>query len=563
MKKNEKANTMLDDAIDYSNKVINGKIIACNTVKQACKRFLNDLKRSDLYYDSNHVELFKRFCLNFHHFTGQYAGKPFILSDWQKFFIVNLLGLKYKKDKTRKYQRVYFSLARKQGKSSLIAILSLFFLMLDNEANAEVIVVANSVEQARINLNLTTSYATDIDKHHRHIIPQYSRIKYKDSRLQIRAADATKLDGLNTSVAIIDEMAYSNKEVYDVLLSGQVSRKQPLLITIGTAGLDLTKFMYEEYLSYKKMLNNLIPMDDRLLLIIYELDDEDLQDDKWQTDLSLLKKSNPNLNISVSTDFLKQQIDSTKSNILNRNSVLIKHFNRWIDNSITNGEEEKYIDDETVLKNMDEIDLSNFKNCWAFASVDLSSVADLNVLTLLIPKDGYFYFKNYFFLPEQNTNMKDVKSQVHVWNSLGFINLTKGNCLDSDAIVNKLKELIDEYNLNVIELHLDVYNSTSFQLKMGEVLPDIPLLPFSQSFLNFNKATKELKIMMMREQCRIDKNPITRWNFHNAIIKETAQGNVKCMKKNADNSKKIDSVISMQMAFGGYLSSNYCYLMNE
>ena len=74
------------------------------------------------------------------------------MSDWQKFFIANLLGLKYKDTGIRKYQKVYFSLARKQGKSSLIAILSLFFLMLDNEANAEVVVVANSIEQARINL---------------------------------------------------------------------------------------------------------------------------------------------------------------------------------------------------------------------------------------------------------------------------------------------------------------------------------------------------------------------------------------------------------------------------
>ena len=559
--KNEKS--LLSESIQYANNVLDGKILACQTVKAACNRFLNDLQRSDLFFDEKPVELFNRFCNQFQHFTGQYSGKPFILSDWQKFFISNLLGFKYKKDKTRKYQRVYFSLARKQGKSSLVAILSLFFLMLDNEPNAEVVVVANSVEQARINLNLTTSYATSIDKTHKHIKPQYSRIKYRDSRLQIRAAEATKLDGLNTSVAIIDEMAYSNKEVYDVLLSGQVSRKQPILLQIGTAGLDLSKYMYEEYLSYKKMLLGQLPIDDRLLLIIYELDDDDLQNDKWQEDLSLLKKSNPNLGISVSEQFLKQQIDSTKSNITNRTSILVKHCNRWLDGSvISEGEEEKYIDDEVISNSMIDFDLEEVRGCWCFASVDLSSVADLNVLTLMIPKDNYYYFKNYFFLPEQNTNMKDVKSQFHVWNKLGYINLTKGNCLDSDAIVNKLKEVIDTYELNVIELHLDVYNSTSFQLRMTEVLPDIPIIPFAQSFLNFNKATKELKIMLLRDQCRIDKNPITRWNFHNAVIKETAQGNVKCMKRSGDNRNKIDSCISSQMAFGGYLSSNYCYLSN-
>lgn len=551
-----------DEAIKYANDVISGNIIACRSVIAACRRFLSDLERDDIIYDDKPVEIFNRFCLQFKHYTGQYNGKPFQLSDWQKFFIANLLGLKLKKDGTRKYQKVYFSLARKQGKSSLIGILSLYFMMLDGEPNAEVVVVANSVEQAKINLNITTSYASQIDPQHKHIIPQFSRIKYKNNRLQIRAADHRLLDGLNTSVAIIDEMAYSNKDTYDVLLSGQVSRKQPLIIQIGTTGNDLSKYMYEQYLQYKKMIEGGIDYDDRLLLMIYELDDEDIQGDKWQKDLSLLKKSNPNLGISVSEDFLKNQIESTKLDATNRNSVLIKHFNRWIDGTVSNNQDEKYIDDAVVIQNMEQLDINQFKGCWGFASVDLSSVSDLNVLTLMIPKNGYYYYFNYFFLPKENHNYKQVKSQFRVWADLNYIQLTEGNCLDSNAIVDKIKEIVNNYKINIIELHLDVYNSTSFQLELNKCCPNIPIIPFSQSFMNFNKATKELKMMLLREQCKIDKNAVTRWNFHNAVLKETSQGNVKCMKLNNTKSNKIDSVISMQMALGGYLSSNYCYLMN-
>lgn len=134
--------------------------------------------------------------------------------------------------------------------------------------------------------------------------------------------------------------------------------------------------------------------------------------------------------------------------------------------------------------------------------------------------------------------------------------------MDSDSIVSKIKWIKDKYNINIVELHLDVYNSTSFQLKMAQDLPEIPIFPFSQSFLNFNKPTKELKILILKNQVVIDKNSITRWNFHNAVVKETSNGNVKCLKLNNYNQNKIDSVISMQMAFGGYLSSNYVYTMN-
>lgn len=552
---------IIDEAIQYCNDVLNDKIIACNTVKQACRRFLNDLNREDLLFDSKPVELFNKFCTCFHHYTGQYNGLVFVLTDWQKFFVANLLGLKYKATNARKYQKVYFSLARKQGKSSLVAILSLFLLMLDNEPAAEIIIVANSVAQANTNLTITQKFGKQLDKKHKHLIPQYSRIKYKDNILQIKANDHKNLDSFNSSCVIIDEMAYSNKQTYDTLLSGQVSRKEPIMIQIGTTGNDLTKYMYEQYLLYKKMLNSELPFDDRLLLIIYELDDEDLINDEWQKDLTLLKKSNPNLNISVTEEFLYQQIQTTILDSSNRSSVLIKHFNRWIDNTVLNNNEEKYIDDAIVLNNMQDIDLSDYKGCWAFAAVDLSSTQDLNTLTILIVKDGLYYFKNFFYLPEQNNNIKDVKSKLAVWNKEGYINLTAGNCLDSNAIVKDIKKIIDD-GIDIIELHLDVYNSTSFQLEAAKEIPSLPVIPYRQSFLNFNAPTKELKMLMLREQCRIDKNAITRWNFHNAVVHETNQGNQKCMKEGNNKANKIDSVIGMQMALGGLLSSNYCYQSN-
>lgn len=554
---------VLDDAKQYCDDVLNNRIVSCQTLKQACKRFLSDLQRNDLYYDSTDVEIFNCFCNSLKHFTGKFSGQAFILSNYQKFFICNVLGLKYKGTGLRKYKNVYLQIARKNGKSSLIAALSLYFLMLDNEENAEVIVCANSVEQARINLQLTTSYSSSIDPDRKLLIPQYSKIKFKDSKLQIRAADHTRLDGLNTSVAIIDEYHQGSKEVLDVLRSGQGSRTQPLSIIITTAGLDLTKHCYDLYKLYKQMLNNEIDIDDNTFILIYELDEEDITNDLYLSDYSLIEKSNPNINISVSKQFIIDEIESIKTDYSNRISVLTKNLNIWVDHTIINSNDEKYVDDEVVLKNMEMIDLKDFKDCWCFAAVDLSSVSDLNVLTLMIPRDGYFYFKNFFFLPTDNNNIKDVKSQLNVWNKEGYITLTPGNCLDSDTIVQTLKKVIEDYNIQVVELHLDVYNSTSFQLKMAEVLPDVPVIPFSQSFLNFNKSTKELKMLMLREQCKIDKNAVCRWNFHNCIVKETSQGNQKVMKLNNNKANKIDSVISMQMALGGYLSSNYCYLMNQ
>lgn len=552
---------IIEDAKQYANDIINGNIQAAQTTVLACKRFLNDLNNERYYYDPKDVEVFNLFANSLKHFTGKFANQSFELSPYQKFFIANILGLKCKETGLRKYRNVYLQIGRKNGKTSLIAALSLYFLILDGEANAEVIVVANSVEQARINLSTTVNYALSIDPNKKLLIPQYSKIKYGTSKVQIRASDSTKLDGLNTSVCILDEFHEGEKTTLDVLKSGQGARLQPLSIIITTAGLDLSKYCYQLYKNYKQQLINNTVLDEDFVLI-YELEDMDYESDNYMSNSDCWIKANPNLNISLNKQFIQEQINSIKQDYSNRISVLTKNFNCWIDAAATVDNSEKYIDDDIILQCMQDIDLKDFSGCWAFAAVDLSSVADLNVLTLLIPKDGYFFFKNFFFLPRENTNIKNTKHKFSVWNREGYIELTEGNCLDSDSIVNKIKWIKDSYNINIVELHLDVYNSTSFQLKMAQELPEIPIFPFSQSFLNFNKPTKEMKILILKNQVVIDKNSITRWNFHNAVVKETSNGNVKCLKLNNYNQNKIDSVISMQMAFGGYLSSNYVYTMN-
>ena len=148
---------IIEDAKQYANDIIEGNIQAAQTTVLACKRFLNDLNNPTYYYDHKDVECFNLFCQNLKHFTGKFAGQSFELSPYQKFFIANILGLKCKETGLRKYRNVYLQIGRKNGKTSLIAALSLYFLVLDNEANAEVIVVANSVEQARINLSTTVN----------------------------------------------------------------------------------------------------------------------------------------------------------------------------------------------------------------------------------------------------------------------------------------------------------------------------------------------------------------------------------------------------------------------
>ncbi|MDL2245950.1 terminase large subunit, partial [Parabacteroides sp. OttesenSCG-928-J18] len=515
------------------------------------------------YIDYIELNRFETFALNVYHFTGQYAGKPFILSPYQCFFITNVLGFKRVSDNQRRFTTAFLMVGRKNGKTAFNCLLSLYNLIFSGH-DPQILVCAPSLEQSRINLYQTQQYLKSIDPDKKYLIPQYSKIKnlYAGGKLQIRAADYRRLDGENNSMCLLDELHQMKEcqQVIEVLRSGQGSRLSPLLIMITTAGLDLLNYTYTGlYLKYKEMLNGEIPIPEHTFIQIYELDKEDYENDAFLTDYNLIEKANPNLGISVSKEFIISEIESIKSDYSKRTGVLTKNLNVWVDyRSINQEDEEIYIPIDTVREKMIDIDLDELKGHYCYMAVDLSSTSDLNVLSVMIPNvNGYHYYKNYFYLPEQNNNIKELKSQFAVWAKNGMIKLTEGNCLDSLAIVKDIQEIAEK--LNVVELALDVYNSSSFQLQMGEHCPNIPIVPFKQSFLNFNLATKEFKIMLMKDYLRLDKNSVTLWNFSNAVIQETQQGNQKVMKRNRNKSNKIDSVISMQMATHLYLTGGYVY----
>ena len=137
----------------YVNDVLSGKILACKFIKQACERYLQDLKTGmdrGLYFDKKAAFYAIGFFAFLKHSKGrQFAGKPFILSPWQEFIIWNLFGWK-KADGSRRFRSAYIEVAKKNGKSTLMAGIGLEMLIADNEAGSEVYTMATNRDQAKI-----------------------------------------------------------------------------------------------------------------------------------------------------------------------------------------------------------------------------------------------------------------------------------------------------------------------------------------------------------------------------------------------------------------------------
>ena len=105
----------------YIRDVLSGKIVTCKYVKQAVERFEAFLAREDIYFDRECVDAFIDFVGQMKHWVGPAAGKNFELLPWQQFFFACILGLKWKETRLRVCRETYLQLARKQGKSSIIA----------------------------------------------------------------------------------------------------------------------------------------------------------------------------------------------------------------------------------------------------------------------------------------------------------------------------------------------------------------------------------------------------------------------------------------------------------
>lgn len=523
----------------YCQGVTEGSIIVGDHVKKAVNRFLDMLEDERFEFRVNAVERVIAFFSILKHFKGKHSGKPFLLEDWQAFIIAGIYGLYYKDSGERVITSVYIEMARKQGKTAFASGLCLYHEIADGEAGAEVYLAANSRDQAKIAFKFASQFAKKMDPKSQilKIYRDYIDLELNASTLKVLAADSSKLDGPDPSMYLLDEYhAAKDSSLKDVLQSGQGTRENPMSIVITTAGFDKLGPCYQYRAMCVDILNG-IKEDERLFAIIYSLD----EDDDWK-DERVWIKSNPNLNVTVKSSYIKSQITKAINSPIDEVGVRTKTINQWCDSM------EVWIPDDHIIRSMEDVDLSLFgKDTECYAGVDLSSTSDLTALTLMFLYNSKYYFKTFYYLPKEALSTKKYKSLYSDWQRNGYLIETPGNVVDYDYILNDIMKL--DQKLYILKIGYDSWNATQFVINATNA--GLPMEPVSQSIGNFNRPTKELERIIMSGNAVIDKNPITRFCFKNVTMKFDSSGNAKPNKEN--NDKKIDGVISKIEALGVYL----------
>lgn len=523
----------------YVEDVLNGKIVVGELIKLACQRFKDDLQRQDIYFNESVVDKAINFIGTLKHFMGKSSGKHFKLENWQQFMIANIVGWYWKDGNTRRFTSSYIEVSRKNGKTALAAALCLYYLIADGEDGAEVDLAANSKEQAKIAFEFCSSFSKQLDPKGKYLKPYRDNVQFalNNSKLKVFAADDSKLDGFNASFGLIDEYhAAKNSKVRDVIKSSMGMRNNPHLCTITTAGFDKTLPCYKLRSTSIEILNKL-KTDDSMFIAIYSLDDKD----DW-TDKDNWVKCTPNLNVTVTSKYIKEQVQSAINNPSEEVGVKTKTLNLWCDVA------DVWLPESYIVKASKDIHLEDFRDCECYIGVDLSATSDLTAVSYLIEKDNIYYFKTDYYLPESALVDKPDRETYKLWKQQGLITITAGNVTDYDYITN---DIVAASNiLNIQKIGYDKWNATQWAIHATEI--GLPLEEYPQTMGNFNRPTKELERLILSGNTVIDNNEITRWCFRNVELKSDYNGNVKPNK--GIKSKKIDGVIAIIQALGMYLT---------
>lgn len=430
-------------------------------------------------------------------------------------------------------------MSRKQGKTALASALCLYYLIADGEDGAEVLLAANSKEQAKIAFDMCSKFVKGLDPKSKYFTPYRADILFNgtNSKLKVLAADDSKLDGFNASFGLLDEYhAAPNSKVRDVIKSSMGMRENPHLCTITTAGFDKTLPCYQLRTVAIEILSS-VKTDDEMFIAIYSLD---ITDD-WRIESNWIKCA-PNLDITVTTKYIKGQVQQAINNPTDEVGVKTKTLNLWCDSSNV------WIPDSYILSSTAKVNLLDFKDYDCYVGVDLGATSDLTAVAYLVICDGKYYFKTHYYLPESALVEKTDKELYKLWRSQGLLTVTSGNVTDYDYITNDLMKYNELLNVKVVGY--DKYNAT--QWAIDATANGLPLEEYSQTLANFNKPTREFERIVLSGKAVIDNNEINRYCFRNVTLKSDHNGNVKPNKQ--IDKKKIDGTIAMIQALGCFLN---------
>lgn len=500
---------------DYYQQIRSGKIVAGRWVKMIYKYLVKGLQKQSFFYDQKKADLavdfIERFC---HHSEGR--SDLLKLELWQKAAVAAIFGI-VDDDGLRIFREIFMVVARKNGKTLFCSALIAYVNFLDGEYGAKTFCLAPKLEQA----------SKVYDGYHQMLLKEPALLDYckkrrtdiympsTNSSVKPLAFNAKKSDGFNPHLTVCDEIASwpaeQGRKQYEVMKSALGARKQPLIISISTAGY-INDGPYDDLMTRSTAFLLGSSKERRLLPLLYIIDDVD----KWDTKREL-QKSNPNLGVSVSWEYYKEEIAIARSNLSKQAEFKTKYCNvkqnsvaAWLPYEVVNS------------ASREGYKLEDFRGSYCVGGIDLSQTTDLTACCVVIEKNGKLYNFTQFFMPANKIEELQERESVpyKIYQQQGSITLSGENYVDYNDCFKWFVSLVRDYQILPLQVGYDRYSAQYLVQQMEQAgfhMDDV-----FQGW-NLSPVLLEADGLLRDGTLKLGKNNLLKSHFLNVALKQNSE----------------------------------------
>lgn len=551
---------MTNYLLEYHDLIKRGEVVVGYWIRKEIENLVKDLEDERFYYDTKEahkrIKFAETLCTQS---KAPYYGKPFVFMPWQKCYIEVLYSFKMKDTNTRRFVESLLEVARKNGKTSLMAADGAYDLFL-GVGGSSICCASNDDRQCRLIFDEIAGIRQRLDTKNevtkKNLTKLYNFIKNIEFfRLSSKTQNK---DGFNMSKTYLDESHDINEEngqseIAEASWRGMSSQDEPLFLNCTTNGFNRDCYLDKKIAKAKAVINGEID-DIHFLPFLYEQDSEE---EIWQDEASW-EKSNPSIRYGVKKiNKLRRDIEDAKRDTATRIHLLCKDFNipqntatAWL-----RLEDYDYVQEVKTLE--------DFRGCVCLAGVDLSETTDLTNCKLLFkkPNDNTKYIFSHYWIPESKLTKSDDKesgAKYKEWAKDGHITICEGNDNDLTLVADWLMELKNKYNIRAFKVFYDVkfardfINRLEFHGIASEVIP--------QNAQTLSNAMRLVESDLKSRVINYGNNPVDKWCFSNSAIEVNNKNQCLCVKIGNKASNRIDGAVTTIILFEGFRRSRSEFL---
>ena len=460
----------------YYQKIKDGSVTVGHYIELLMGYLVEGLAQKKFFYDQKKAnDAIEWIETHGFHTEGKLAPQPLILELWQKAFLASLFGI-VDENGLRQFREAVLIIGRKNGKSLLAAAIAKYVWWLEGGFGAKVYNIAPKLAQADIIYN-NIWQMTLLDPEYQQLKEELSERDYHNKKLQDdsmlpkhRMSDlyitgtnssvmkiafsAKKSDGFNPSLCVCDEIASwegdSGLKQYEVMKSGMGAREEGILLSCTTAGY-INDSIYDEIFKRSTRFLKGDSKEKKLLPFLYVIDDIE----KWN-DINELRKSNPNLGVSVSVDFMLEEIAIAEGSLSKKAEFITKYCCLKQNSSLA------WLDTSTVDKCFgDPLNIEDFKSMYCVAGIDLSQTTDLTAGIIVVEKGGELYVFAKFWLPAEKIDEATSRDGLpyNIYIQRGLLAPSGENFIDYHDCYEWIVNMVEQYELLPLMVGYDRYSA--------------------------------------------------------------------------------------------------------